>query len=123
MSESVARRGVRARENFELVGGDLATIDVSPWVDGPTFVIAEGIAMYFDGAARRALFARLARLAERAGEVRLVLDLVPTSEEPAAGWTGRLLEVALKRFTGGRTFERDAQTRDDVLGELRGSGF
>jgi len=62
-------------------------------------------------------------MAERAGEIRLVLDLVPTVEEPRAGLTGRLLEIALKRFTGGWTFERDARTRQDVLGELRDSGF
>jgi O-methyltransferase involved in polyketide biosynthesis len=113
-------KAVLARGNFELVAGDMATMDLAPYADGPTFVIAEGIAMYLDSKARRALFARIAQMA---GEIRLVLDLVPTVEEPRAGLTGRLLEIALKRFTGGWTFERDARTRQDVLGELRDSGF
>jgi hypothetical protein len=37
--------------------------------------------------------------------------------------TGRVLEAAMKRFTNGRSFERDAQTREDVIGELYDAGF
>jgi O-methyltransferase involved in polyketide biosynthesis len=90
-------------------------------------VIAEGLAMYLDGAARRRLFANVRRLAETAGEVQLVFDLTPSAEEPPPGPLGRALEAALeaamKRATGGRGFERDAQTRGQVMAELAEAGF
>jgi O-methyltransferase involved in polyketide biosynthesis len=112
-------RAVLARPNFELVAGDVETIELAPHATEPVFVIAEGLAIYLDGAARRRLFGKLARL----GDLQLAFDLVPASEEPPPGITGRILGAAMKRFTGGRTFERDARTRDDVLGELRDAGF
>jgi hypothetical protein len=74
--------------------------------------------MYLDGDARRRLFAKICACAPR-----FVFDLVPVSEEPAPGRVGSLLERAMKRFTGGRSFERDAKTRDQLSSELRAAGF
>jgi O-methyltransferase involved in polyketide biosynthesis len=116
-------RSVLARPGFALVAGDVETIELDKLADGPVFVIAEGLAMYLDAAARRRLFAKLRRLADHAGELELVFDLTPTSEEPPPGVTGRVLEAAMKKFTGGRTFERDASTRAGVIAELRDAGF
>ncbi len=113
-------RAVLGRAGFELVAGDVETIELAALASGePVVVIAEGLAMYLDAGARRRLFAKVARL----GDVRFVFDLVPTDEEPPPGISGRLLEAAMKRFTGGRTFERDARTRAGVLAELRDAGF
>jgi hypothetical protein len=81
-------------------------------------VIAEGLAMYLTGDDRRQLFRRVAGLG-----ADFVFDLVPSSEEPRPGITGRILGAAMKRFTGGSTFERGAKTREQVLGELRDDGF
>jgi hypothetical protein len=47
--------------------------------------------------------------------VTLIFDLVPGA--------GRALGAAMKRFTGGRGFERDQRTRADVLAALRAAGF
>ncbi|MDB4958982.1 MAG: hypothetical protein JWO36_6551 [Myxococcales bacterium] len=118
-------RAVLARPGLHLIDGDLETVALEPFVAAgePVFVIAEGLLMYLAAEARRSLFAKVRALAERAGELRFVFDLVPQSEEPAPGAVGRALEAAMKRFTGGRTFERDARTREAVLGELRGAGF
>lgn len=110
-------RAVLARDNLELIGDDARTADLARFA--PELVIAEGLAMYLDKPARRQLFERIRAL----GDVRLVFDLVPSGEEPAPGVAGRALEAAMKRFTGGKTFERDARARDDVLGELRAAGF
>jgi hypothetical protein len=52
-----------------------------------------------------------------------VFDLVPTDEESAPGIVERVLEAAIKRSTGGRTFERDARTRHDIVTALRDAGF
>jgi O-methyltransferase involved in polyketide biosynthesis len=108
-------RAVLARSNYELIAGDVAAFEL-PACD---VVIAEGLAMYLDASARRGLVAKVAEIAG----VRFVFDLTPADEEPHAGLTGRVLGAAMKRFTNGRTFERDARTRDDVLGELRAAGF
>ncbi len=112
--------GRRVLEHLRLVEGDVTTLDLAALASHePTLVIAEGLCMYLPEDARRRLFANIARLSD----VRFVFDLVPSSEEPPPGLAGRALEAAMKRFTGGRTFERDARTRDDVLAELGAAGF
>ena len=115
LERSVVGREVLSRDNYALVAGDVETFEL-PACD---VVIAEGLAMYLDASARRRLFARVAALPG----VRFVFDLTPTEEEPKPGVTGRVLEAAMKRFTNGRTFERDARTREAVLAELRDAGF
>lgn len=121
LARTAAGRAVLARPNFELVAGDIETIELD--ATEPVFVVAEGLAMYLNAAARRRLFAKIHRLAERSGELRLAFDLVPTDELPPPGAAGRMLEAAMKAFTGGQTFERDARSRQDVVGELRSAGF
>ncbi|MEO8839945.1 MAG: class I SAM-dependent methyltransferase [Kofleriaceae bacterium] len=110
LARSAAGRAVL--DQLALVAGDVTAIDL-PAAD---VVIAEGFLMYLDGEQRRRLFAKIAA-------PRLIFDLVPSSEEPAPGRVGKLLEAAMKRFTGGRTFERDARTRDQIVEELHAAGF
>jgi O-methyltransferase involved in polyketide biosynthesis len=127
--ELLARTGdgrlVAARPGWKLVEGDVETIELAPLVapHEPVLVIAEGLLMYLAGAARRALFAKVAKLADTTGELRFVFDLTPSNEEAQPGMVGRALEAAMKKFTGGRSFERDAQTRDQICDELRAAGF
>jgi O-methyltransferase involved in polyketide biosynthesis len=113
LQQNAAGRDVLA--HLHLVAGDALEIDLGA---APAFVIAEGLAMYLDGTARRRLFARAAAVAST-----FVFDLVPSEEEPAPGALGRVLEAGMKRFTGGRGFERDARTRAQIIGELRDAGF
>ena len=101
-------------EHLKLVGGDVADVAL----DGPAFVIAEGLLIYLSGEARRKLFVKLRRAA-----TTLVFDLVPTSEEPQPGAIGRALEAGMKMFTGGKSFERDAKDRAQIERELRDAGF
>jgi len=117
LERSAAGRVVLARPNLQLVAGDVL-VDALP-ARTPAVVVAEGLAMYLAGDARRALFARVRAL----GDVELVFDLTPASDEPPPGAIGRALERAMKRFTGGQAFERDARTRDDVVAELGAAGF
>nr|HEX4314630.1 class I SAM-dependent methyltransferase [Kofleriaceae bacterium] len=117
LERSPAGRAVLARSNYQLVAGDATAIELAP--HAPDLVIAEGFAMYLDGPARRRWLASVAALPR----ARLVFDLVPDADEPPRGLSGRVLEAAMKRFTGGASFHRDARTRADVLGELRDAGF
>lgn len=106
---------------LHLVAGDVRDVDLIALAglgQPRPFVIAEGLLIYLDRDARRRLFARVADIADT-----FVFDLVPTSEEPEPGTIGRVLEAGMKRFTGGRGFERDTRTRADVIDELLAAGF
>ena len=104
--------GREVLQHLTLLAGDVTTTAL-PDAD---LAIAEGLMMYLDGDARRRLFAKITA-------PRFVFDLVPSEEEPPPGRVGRLLESAMKRFTGGRSFERDARTRAQISDELRAAGF
>jgi O-methyltransferase involved in polyketide biosynthesis len=95
-----------------LIAGDVTTTEL-PSAD---VAIAEGLLMYLDGDARRRLFARITA-------PHFIFDLVPQEEEPKPGRVGKLLEAAMKKFTGGRSFERDAHTREQITDELHAAGF
>ena len=106
--------GCEVLARLRLVGGDALEVELAPC----DLVIAEGLAMYLRGDARRRLFERARAIAPR-----LVFDLVPADEEPEPGAVGRVLERAMKRFTGGRGFERDARTRTQIIASARAAGF
>jgi O-methyltransferase involved in polyketide biosynthesis len=118
-------RAVLARPGLRLVEGDVGTVVLEPFLrrGEPVFVIAEGLMMYLAADARRRLFAKVRQLAETTGELRFVFDLVPASEQSESGVAGRVLEAAIKASTGGRSFEGDARTRDDIVNALHEAGF
>jgi O-methyltransferase involved in polyketide biosynthesis len=118
-------RTVLARPGLRLIEGDVETVALEPFVrhGEPVFVIAEGLMMYLATDARRHLFTKVQQLASIAGELRFVFDLTPTCEEPEPGIVGRVLESLMKRSTGGRSFEHDAPTREDIVTALCGAGF
>jgi O-methyltransferase involved in polyketide biosynthesis len=117
-------RAALARENLRLVEGDALAIDLAALVDrdAPLVVIAEGLLMYLEADAQRRLFAKVRALFGERGGV-FVFDLVPTIEQPAPGVVGGALGWMMKRFTGGKTFERDERTRGDLLRDLDAAGF
>lgn len=106
--------GRDALARLQLVAGDALATPL-PVAE---LAIAEGLVVYLAEPARRALFARVA-----ATGARFAFDLTPADEEPPPGLAGRALAAAMKRFTGGRTFERDARTRAQILAELADAGF
>ena len=123
-------RAVLDRANLTLAAADVAEASLEEWVEpgARLAVIAEGLLMYLTPDAQRQLWAKVRRLlnvADVAGakDGLFVVDLVPTCEQPPPGRVGRALEALMKRFTGGRSFERDERTRDDIAGELRAAGF
>ncbi|MEO6776432.1 MAG: class I SAM-dependent methyltransferase [Kofleriaceae bacterium] len=110
LERTAAGREVLAK--LTLIAGDVTTTELP----AAELVIAEGLLMYLDGEARRRLFGRITA-------PHLIFDLVPQAEEPRTGRVGKLLEAAMKRFTGGRSFERDAHTREQIREELHAAGF
>jgi len=124
LGRSEAGRQALARPGLRFVEGDVLDIDIAALVDGaePAFVIAEGLHMYLKPSLQRALWRKVrGAMGGRGGT--FVFDLIPACEEPRPGAIGNALSWLMKRFTGGRTFERDARTRDDIAAELREAGF
>lgn len=124
LERTAAGREVLDRPSWTLEAGDARTVDLAALVaEGPVFVIAEGLFVYLDAQAQRALWRRIAKLlAGRPGSA-FVFDLVPSCERPKPGRVGRALGHMLRVFTRGRGFETDARTRDDLRDDLVASGF
>jgi len=124
LERSPEGRAVLARANLTLTSGDVLETDLSAHVDAgqPAFVIAEGLLMYLPRDAQRTLFGRVHALLEGGGGT-FAFDLVPPSEEPPPGAAGRALEWIMKRFTGGKSFERQARTRAEIVEDLTLAGF
>jgi O-methyltransferase involved in polyketide biosynthesis len=125
LERSEAGREALARPNLRLVSGDVLEVDLADLVDrtAPLFVIAEGLFMYLKPEQQRALWRKVRGLAGDTQGGTFVFDLVPACEEPRPGAIGHALGWLMKRFTGGKTFERDPRTRDDLAAELREAGF
>lgn len=118
-------RELLTRENFELIAGDVTQTDLDsffPTAREPLFVIAEGLLMYLPADTQMRLFSAVAARLRKYGGV-FAFDLVPTCEQPSPGVAGRILGSAMRFFTRGGDFVRDARTRDDIRGELVASGF
>ncbi len=99
-------------EKLHLIAGDATELPLPP----SDIAIAEGLVMYLDPPSRKRLF-------EHVRAPTFIFDVVPIEEEPVPGRVGMLLERGMKRFTGGRSFERDLKTRDQVRDELHAAGF
>jgi O-methyltransferase involved in polyketide biosynthesis len=125
LERTPAGRAVLARSNLRLVDGDVLDSGLESLVEPrtPLFVIAEGLMMYLKPEAQRALWQKIFRLGDKTGRVTLVFDLIPACEQPQPGLVGKALGAAMRAFTGGRDFERDARTRDDLSKELSEVGF
>lgn len=124
LGRSAAGRAALARENLRLLPADATAAFPEGLVQpgGKLFVVAEGLFMYLKPEQQRRLWEKVRRLFD-GGPGTFVFDLVPASEQPPPGRVGRLLEALMKRFTGGRSFERDRRTREEIATELRGAGF
>ncbi len=127
LARTAEGRAAIERSNWSLVGADVTTLSldaVAPPDPGrPLFVIAEGLMMYLDAEAQRALMRKVAARLAAGGGGTFVFDLVPASEQPQPGAMGRALEWLMKRFTGGKSFVRDMRSRADIVAEARACGF
>jgi O-methyltransferase involved in polyketide biosynthesis len=125
LDRSPEGRSALARPNLRHVARDVTEEALADLVEpgAPLFVIAEGLFVYLSPEKQRALFRAAHALLARARGGTFVFDLVPSCEEPEPGAAGQALGWLMERFTGGKSFERDARTRGDLARELREAGF
>lgn len=124
LDRSAEGRTALARPHWRFVAGDLRTMDLEPLAapGQPALVIAEGLLMYLDAEAQRALFRRIAAFLASRGGV-FIADLVPPAEEPRPGLAGRFLGWLMRRATGGKGFAAGLRTRADILADLDAAGL
>jgi O-methyltransferase involved in polyketide biosynthesis len=125
LERSPEGRTVLARPGFSLVGADATDADLGALAPAGRhlLVIAEGLLMYLDAAAQRALWTRIAALGHDRATLTLLFDLLPSPEEPRPGPIGRALAWLMKRFTGGQGFVRDTRDRRQITEELLALGY
>lgn len=124
LMRSPAGQAVLARENYTLLKGDITALDFSqPFVAAPTFVMTEGIMMYFKREMQMQIWRTIAQFIARVGG-EYVFDYIPLDVEPQRSALGKLLS-RIKTFIikTKSPFAYDERSRHDVAADLRAAGF
>jgi O-methyltransferase involved in polyketide biosynthesis len=120
LGASAAGQTVLRRKNLALLEGDVAAMEWNRFAACPSFVITEGLMMYFDRAAQLKIWRDIAEfLCTNGGEY--VFDYLPTPDEPRRSVAGRLL--SRMRSARRRAFACDGRNRDEIADDLRAAGF
>jgi O-methyltransferase involved in polyketide biosynthesis len=111
---------VLGRNNFTLLEGDVTAMDWRRFAACPSFLITEGLMMYFDRAAQMGIWQAIAEFL-RAHRGEYVFDYLPAPDEPRRSVAGRMLS----RMRGGRrrAFACDGRNRHEIADDLRAAGF
>lgn len=114
---------VLARDNFKLLPGDITQLDFEVFPARSSFIITEGLMMYFNRAAQLQIWKRIADfIADNGGEY--VFDYIPIDDEPPRSSLGAALSRLKDRlFEKPPTFAYDERTRMQVADDLRAAGF
>ena len=127
LARSKAGQDAALAPNLHLLPVDAERCDLATLIEParPLTIIAEGLCMYLDPAARRHFWCRVAHTLANSAAPRaaFLFDLVPPAEEPRPGLAGNLLTGLMKAATGGRSFARTGESRADLLQELTACGF
>jgi O-methyltransferase involved in polyketide biosynthesis len=121
---SEAGRAVLSRPNFKLLEGDITGLDFSShFAEEPTFVISEGIMMYFKRDAQMSIWRNIAQFLQSHGG-EYVFDYIALDDEPPRSRLGQLLSELRQWLTKHPPpFAYDDRTRLDVVADLHEAGF
>ncbi len=121
LASTDAGRSVLGRANFHAVTGDIRAPDLfSSFPAVASFVITEGLMMYFSREEQMAIWNTIAAFVRDTGGA-YVFDYLPLPDEPRRSWLGRYL--ARRRKPESRVFKYDERTRAEVARDLRAAGF
>lgn len=128
LQSTTAGSAVLARENFKLCPGDVTQLNFDEFPARRSFIITEGLMMYFNRAAQMQIWRRIADcIASNGGEY--VFDYIPIDDEPSRSSLGSALSrlrdklFAKQLREKGPTFAYDERTRMQVADDLRAAGF
>jgi O-methyltransferase involved in polyketide biosynthesis len=108
------------RENLALLEGDVTAMEWTRFPPRPSFIITEGLMMYFDRTAQMLIWRDIAEFL-RANRGEYVFDYLPVPDEPRRSFAGRLL--SRMRGARRRAFPCDDRDRHEIADDLRAAGF
>jgi O-methyltransferase involved in polyketide biosynthesis len=111
---------VLRRKNLALLEGDVTAMEWNRFAACPSFVITEGLMMYFDRAAQMKIWRDIAEFV-RINRGEYVFDYLPAPDEPRRSFAGRLL--SRMRGAQGRAFACDGRNRQEIADDLGAAGF
>lgn len=120
LQTTAAGQAVLHRENLALLEGDVTAMDWNRFERCPTFIITEGLMMYFDRGAQMQIWRDIAEFLHTSrGEY--VFDYLPVPDEPRRSFAGRFL--SRMRGARPRAFACDGRNRHEIADDLRTAGF
>jgi O-methyltransferase involved in polyketide biosynthesis len=120
LQATLAGQRVLRRENFALLEGDVTAMDWTRFAGRPSFIVTEGLMMYFDRATQMPIWRDIARFL-RGNRGEYVFDYLPVPDEPMRSFAGRLL--SRMRGTQRRAIPCDGRNRHEIADDLRAAGF
>lgn len=121
LQSSVSGRAVLSRHNFTLMPGDITQLDFNRFPQRRTFVITEGLMMYFTREQQLSIWRNIANHV-RANGGEYVFDYIPCDDEPPRSWLGEALSY-LRGLWLKPTYSYDERTRTQIADDLHLAGF
>jgi O-methyltransferase involved in polyketide biosynthesis len=120
LAATQAGQSILRRNNLTLLEGDVTAINWAKFAARSTFVITEGLMMYFDRATQMLIWRDIATFLHR-NRGEYVFDYLPVPDEPVRSVAGR----ALSRLRGTKrpAFPCDGRNRHEIADDLRAAGF
>ncbi|MDB6101414.1 MAG: hypothetical protein JWO52_1413 [Gammaproteobacteria bacterium] len=115
-----AGKEVLSRANFALLEGDVCAMKWTRFPARRSFVITEGLMMYFDRSAQMLIWKDIATFLRKNGG-EYVFDYLPVPDEPSRSFAGR--QLSRMRGSRRRTFPCDGRSRHEIAADLREAGF
>ena len=117
-------RAVLARDNFQQRACNILQLDFSEQFEHrPSFILTEGLMMYFSREEQLAIWQRVAEYI-RANGGEYVFDYIPLDIEPKRSWIGRVLHCIKEALGGdGQEYSYDERSLADVKQDLLAAGF
>ncbi len=112
---------VLQRNNFILMPGDITQLDFGEFPQQRSFIITEGLMMYFNREQQMRIWRAIASHVARCGG-EYVFDYIPTDVEPPRSGLGELCS-RLRSLWLKPTYAYDARTRMQIAADLREAGF
>lgn len=121
LQNSAEGRRVLARKNFTLQPGDVTQLDFSAFLQQSSFVITEGLMMYFTRAQQLSIWRNIAHHIHACGG-EYVFDYIPMDDEPPRSLLGKFFSRVRSLWLK-PTYAYDERTRMQIADDLRSAGF